>query len=77
MKRQLLFCFAFLTVFASLNAQTLVTNMSSANGNVYAVFKKGGSYYIGGDFTYVGLNTGYGALTSINNDYPNMDFPSI
>lgn len=77
MKRQLLFCFAFLTVFASLHAQTLVKNMSSANGNVYAVYKKGGSYYIGGDFNYVGLNTGYGALSALSNDYPNMDFPQF
>ena len=77
MKRQLLFCFALLTVYASLNAQTLVTNMSSAYGNVYAVYKKGGSYYLGGDFTYVGLNTGYGALTSVSKDYPNMNFPQF
>lgn len=48
-----------------------------ANGNVYAVYKKGGSYYIGGDFNYVGLNTGYGALSALSNDYPNMDFPQF
>lgn len=77
MKRQLLFCFACLTVFASLNAQTLVKNMSSANNDVYAVYKKGGSYYIGGAFTYVGLNTGYGALSTVTNDYPNMSFPQF
>jgi hypothetical protein len=76
MKRQLLFVFTML-VFASLHAQTLVKNMSSTNGYVYAVYKKGGSYYIGGDFSYVGLNTGYGALTAMNNDYPNMNFPQF
>ena len=58
-------------------AQTLVKNMSSANGNVYAVYKKGSSYYIGGDFNYVGLKTGYAALTKTNNGYPNMDFPQF
>jgi hypothetical protein len=77
MKQQLLICFVLLTFFTSLNAQTLVKNMSSANGNVYAVYKKGSSYYIGGDFNYVGLNTGYGAFTSISNDYPNMSFPQF
>jgi hypothetical protein len=44
---------------------------------VYAVYKKGGGYYIGGDFNYVGLNTGYAALTKTTNDYPNMDFPQF
>jgi hypothetical protein len=77
MKKNLLFCLALLTLFSALNAQTLVKNMSSANGNVYAVYKKGGSYYIGGDFNYVGLNTGYAAFTQINKDYPNMDFPQF
>ena len=77
MKKNLLFCLALLTLFSALNAQTLVKNMSSANGTVYAVYKKGGSYYIGGDFNYVGLNTGYAALTQINKDYPNMNFPQF
>ncbi|QEC66863.1 T9SS type A sorting domain-containing protein [Panacibacter ginsenosidivorans] len=58
-------------------AQTLVKNMSSTNGDVYAVYKNGSSYYLGGTFNYVGLNTGYGALTKSNNDYPNMDFPQF
>ena len=77
MKQRLLFCLAVLSIQASLNAQTLVKNMSSANGNVYAVYKKGSSYYIGGDFNYVGLNTGYGAFTQTTNDYPNMNFPQF
>lgn len=77
MKRQLLFCFAFLSAYASLNAQTLVNNMSSTNSNVYAVYKKGSAYYIGGDFTYVGLSTPYAALSTISKDYPNMSFPQF
>src|SRR5205809_7459077 len=77
MEKRLLFCLALVTMQAGLYAQTLVKNMSSANGNVYAVYKKGNSYFIGGDFNYVGLNTGYGALTNINNDYPDMNFPQF
>lgn len=58
-------------------AQTLVKKMSSANGDVYATYKSGSSYYIGGNFNYVGLNTGYGAISDTANDYPNMDFPQF
>lgn len=57
-------------------AQTLVTNMSSTNGDVYSVYKSGGAYYIGGNFTYVGLKTGYNALVKNNNDRPDMSFPA-
>src|SRR6476646_9356429 len=73
--------FFFFILFALINtdsfAQTLINNMSSTNSNVYAVYKKGSSYFIGGDFNYVGLYTGYGAFTKTNNDYPNMDFPQF
>src|SRR6476620_9306458 len=68
---------AITTIVNQSFAQTLVKNMSSANGTVYATYKQGSSYYIGGDFTYIGLNTGYGALTTTTNDYPNMDFPQF
>src|ERR1043165_2892959 len=61
--------------FAS-HAQTLVKTMSSTNGTVYSVTNNAGIYYIGGSFTYVGLETGTGGLiTSSSNDLPIMDFP--
>ncbi|HYK47121.1 MAG TPA: hypothetical protein VEV83_18220, partial [Parafilimonas sp.] len=77
MKKNVLLCFTALTFLAAttVRGQTLVKNMSGANSDVYAVYKKGNAYYIGGAFTYVGLNTGNAALTKSNNDYPNMDFP--
>ncbi|MEP7319257.1 MAG: delta-60 repeat domain-containing protein, partial [Panacibacter sp.] len=68
---------AVMLLCTSTFAQTLVTNMSSTNGDVYSVYKDGGSYYLGGSFTYVGLNTGYAAATKTNNDFPNMNFPSV
>lgn len=69
---------AVITAFVNQSsAQALVKKMSSANGSVYATYKSGNSYYIGGDFNYVGLNTGYGALTKTTDDYPNMDFPQF
>jgi hypothetical protein len=66
-----------ITVTYTCFSQTIVKNMSSANSDVYSVYKSGGSYYLGGAFTYVGLNTGYAALTTATNDYPNMNFPTI
>lgn len=50
--------------------------MSSTNGDVYSVYKSGGSYFIGGTFTAVGLKTGYATLSTLSNDYPDMDFPA-
>src|SRR5215831_20633966 len=67
---------AMTLMFSTLsNAQTLQKFMSSTNGDVYTVYKSGGSYYLGGSFTYVGLKTGYDLLTNATNDNPNMDFP--
>ena len=54
---------AIATFTDSALAQTLVKNMSSTNGDVYSVYKSGGSYFLGGTFNYVGLNTGYAAAT--------------
>src|SRR5580765_3611020 len=79
MKKNLLLysvCFA-LSQVTTVCAQSVVTKMSSASGNVYAVYKKGNAYYLGGDFNYVGLNTGYAAFTKTSDDYPNMDFPQF
>src|SRR5215831_11676251 len=73
-KRYLSLILAISTCYACFS-QTILKNMSSASGDVYTVYKSGGSYYLGGSFTYVGLNTGYAALTTSTKDYPNMDFP--
>ena len=58
-------------------SQTLVKNMSSTDGTVYTVHKNAGTYYIGGQFNYVGLMTGSSALVTKASDYPNMDFPAF
>lgn len=57
--------------------QTLVKNMSSTDGDVYSVYKSGGAYYLGGNFHYVGLKTGYDAFVTASNDYPDMNFPAV
>src|SRR5215831_19648346 len=73
-KRYLSLILAISTCYACFS-QTILKNMSSTNGDVYTVYKSGGSYYLGGSFTYVGLKTGYDLLTNATNDNPNMDFP--
>ncbi|MGH7595115.1 MAG: T9SS type A sorting domain-containing protein [bacterium] len=47
------------------------------NGPVHAVAYSKGLTYIGGDFTYVGPNTGYGAALSTTTGAPNMKFPRV
>lgn len=78
MKKYLLLFSVIVAVFhADLLSQTLVKNMSSTDGIVYAVYKNAGKYYVGGLFNYVGLLTGSSALTTAGNDYPNMSFPAF
>jgi hypothetical protein len=62
---------------ASTNAQTLVKTMSATNGSVYSVVKNAGKYYIGGNFTYVGLQTGTAGLLTSSSDIPDLNFPSF
>ncbi|MGH7596997.1 MAG: PQQ-binding-like beta-propeller repeat protein [bacterium] len=47
------------------------------NGPVYAVAYSKGLTYIGGDFTYVGPNTGHGAVLSTTTGAPNLKFPKV
>ena len=49
--------------------------MSSTNGTVYSVVKNSGKYYIGGNFTYVGLQTGSAGLLTSSVDVPDLNFP--
>src|ERR671938_16131 len=76
MKHKLYLVLLAIAIGTSSFAQTLVKNMSSTNGDVYSVYKSDGSYYIGGNFTQVGLKTGYAALSTLTKDYPDMDFPA-
>ncbi|MEP7263627.1 MAG: LamG-like jellyroll fold domain-containing protein [Bacteroidota bacterium] len=68
-----------LAIFAicSADAQTLIKNMSSTDGSVNAIVKNAGLYYIGGNFSYVGLKTMGAASLTTSNDYPDMDFPGV
>jgi Secretion system C-terminal sorting domain/Domain of unknown function (DUF5122) beta-propeller len=47
------------------------------NGNVTAVAYSKGLTYIGGDFTFVGPNTGYGAALSTTTGAPDLKFPKV
>jgi hypothetical protein len=61
----------------TVQAQSLVKTMSSTNGTVYSVTNNAGIYYIGGSFTYVGLQTGTAGLLTSSSDIPNLDFPAF
>ncbi|MDZ7289520.1 MAG: PQQ-binding-like beta-propeller repeat protein [candidate division KSB1 bacterium] len=47
------------------------------NGNVYAVAYAKGITYIGGDFSYVGPNTWYGAALNTTTGMPDLKFPRV
>jgi FlgD Ig-like domain/Cohesin domain len=47
------------------------------NGTVSALAYAKGLAYIGGDFTYVGPNTGYGAALSTATGVPDIQFPQV
>jgi hypothetical protein len=47
------------------------------NAPVHAVAYSKGLTYIGGDFTYVGPNTGYGAALSTTTGAPDLKFPKV
>ena len=47
------------------------------NGPVHAVAYSKGLTYIGGDFTYVGPNTGHGAALSTTTGAPDIKFPKV
>ncbi|MGH7456493.1 MAG: hypothetical protein ACRENG_34415, partial [bacterium] len=47
------------------------------NGTVSAVAYSNGLIYLGGDFTYVGPNTGCGAALSTATGAPNIQFPKV
>ena len=58
-------------------SQTPNPNMWVTNGTVNAIAVDGDYTYIGGSFTYVGPNTGYGAKITTTSTSPNMSFPKV
>ncbi len=75
----LLVLIAFILTGASAFGQTdpPTPHMWVTNGNVYSVAVDGDYTYLGGSFTQVGANTGYGAKLTTTNDSPNLNFPNI
>jgi hypothetical protein len=62
-------------VFAQPNVPRNATWIT--DGTVSAVAYSNGLTYIGGDFTYVGPNTGYGAALSPTTGAPDLKFPKV
>ena len=78
-----------LVVFAALSLLVLLARPASASLNsspdetwvtdnkVYSVVSAGDRVYLGGDFTYVGPNVGYGATLDTTNGQRDTKFPKI
>jgi hypothetical protein len=75
--RNLLALVLLIFLGAAAQAQSIVKSMSSTNGTVYTVVKNAGTYYVGGNFTYVGFQTGTAGLVTTSSDIPNLDFPAF
>ncbi|MBU1115654.1 MAG: T9SS type A sorting domain-containing protein [Bacteroidetes bacterium] len=71
----------FLLLLLSLNlyAQPTTANQDFyvTNGNVYAIAVDGDYTYIGGVFSYVGMNTGYGIKLTASSAVPSKTYPKV
>jgi len=79
MKNILIFLVYLFIIPLSLFAQSPTPNpdMWVTNGPVHAIAVDGDYTYIGGEFSYVGPNTGYGAKLTTTSSSPNMNFPKV
>lgn len=76
--KQLFLCFVFLLpMYLNGQPQTANPDMAVANLPVRAVAVDGNYTYIGGDFTYVGPNTGNGVKVSTTSQIPDGSFPKV
>ncbi|MGE5458101.1 MAG: T9SS type A sorting domain-containing protein [Methanococcaceae archaeon] len=58
-------------------SQTLNQNFWVPNGVVNATASDSNYVYLGGDFTYVGPYTSYGAKISTSSNFPDLNFPKV
>ena len=70
--------FALLVLCAgTASSQTTFNSLYATNGTVNAVVVSGNTIYIGGEFTYVGPNTGAGAAIDTSTGAPDLAFPNV
>jgi hypothetical protein len=63
--------------FTSLQAQDLDSSMFVTNRAVNAILRVGNTIYIGGEFDYVGPNTGSAGIIHTSSGEPEPSFPRV
>src|SRR6478736_3213441 len=73
------FIFFFIFSFSQIIAfsQTIDTSAWTTNGAVKSVVKNGNTIYMGGEFSYIGLNTGSAAPVNKNTGKPVEKYPKV
>jgi uncharacterized repeat protein (TIGR01451 family) len=79
MKKHLPVLLLIFIIFASfsLQAQQLDTTMWVANREVNAILKVGNTIYLGGEFDYIGPNTGSAGIINTTSGEPESSFPRV
>ncbi len=67
----------FLSTFFTSTAQTIQTNLPSANGAINAIRTSGNTIYLGGSFTYLGKPYGHTVMSNTSTSTVNTNFPFI
>lgn len=75
--RAALVCAAMLGVTPSAHAQAVDTRFWVTDGNVNATVQSGDTLYVGGNFTYIGPNTGSGTSLSLLTGAPLANSPRV
>ena len=65
--KKIYFLLLCLLIFRALQAQELDTKLWETNGTVNTIVRNGNTIYLGGQFSYVGPNSGSGAILNISN----------
>ncbi|GAL86084.1 hypothetical protein CHU_1647 [Sporocytophaga myxococcoides] len=74
---RLIFFFIFSLSQIIAFSQTIDTSAWTTNGAVKSVVKNGNTIYIGGEFSYIGLNTGNAVPVNINTGKPLDKYPKV
>lgn len=78
MKKNILTTLVFVfAIYGNSIAQTLQTNLPSANGTINAIRPVGSTIYLGGSFTYLGKPYGHAVMSNTGTSTVNTSFPVV